>query len=97
MHPGWIGGIIGGIIGLAGGIIGTWFSIKNTKGPAEKAFMIRMAVYIWILLLLFLLLLLWLPRPYNFLVWIPYSIILPFGIRYINKRQLEIQQSEKKL
>jgi hypothetical protein len=39
--PQWQIGIIGGIIGWAGGVIGTYFRIKNAKGPLERKFMIR--------------------------------------------------------
>jgi hypothetical protein len=36
--------IVGSIVGLAGGVIGTYFSIKNTKGPRERAFTVKSAV-----------------------------------------------------
>ncbi len=49
-----IGGIIGTVIGLAGGVIGTYFSIHNTKTPAERAFMVKGAVAMWIVLALLL-------------------------------------------
>jgi len=46
---GWIGGIGGGLIGLAGGVVGTYYSIRNTRGPLERAFVIRSAVVCWII------------------------------------------------
>jgi len=91
---GWIGGIAGGVIGLIGGVIGTYFSIKNTIGPAERSFMIKSAVVCWFAGLIFLGLLLALPSPYRWFMWIPYSILLPLGIIYGNRRQQAIRQEE---
>jgi hypothetical protein len=49
------GGIIGTVIGLAGGALGTYFSIHNTKTPAERAFVVKGAVAMWMVMaLLFL-------------------------------------------
>ena len=91
---GWVGGIAGGIIGLAGGIVGTYFSIKNTSGPQERSFVIKSASVCWIAILIFLGLLLGLPNPYRWFMWIPYGILLPLGIIYINRRQQTIRQEE---
>lgn len=91
---GWAGGIAGGILGLVGGIIGTYFSIKNVKGPLERSFMIRSAVVCWIAILVFLSLLLGLPSPYRFFMWIPYSLLLPLGIILGNRRQQAIRRQE---
>ena len=88
---GWIGGIAGGILGLAGGIVGTYFSIKRTNGPLERSFMIKSATVCWIAILIFLGLLLGLPNPYRFLMWIPYSILLPLGIIFGNWTQQAIR------
>jgi len=93
---GWIGGIAGGVLGLAGGVIGTYFSIKNTKGPLERSFMIKSAAVCWIAIVIFIGLLLGLPSPYRFFMWIPYSILLPLGIIYGNRRQQEIRQGESR-
>lgn len=91
---GMIGGILGGVIGLAGGAIGTYFSIKNTQGPRERAFMIRCAVVMWIAIAAFLGLLLVMPTPYEHYLWTPYALVLVFGIIYGNRRQREIRQAE---
>lgn len=91
---GWIGGIAGAVIGVAGGIIGTYFSIKNTNGPRERAFMVKSAVVCWLAIVVFLGLLFVLPNPYRWLMWIPYSILLPLGIFYGNRRQQAIREEE---
>ncbi len=92
---GWIGGILGGILGTIGGAVGTYFSIKNTNGPKERAFIVRCAVVGWIGIFLFSALLFLLPDPYRYLVWIPYGIALPLGIRFCNRKQNMIRESEK--
>ncbi len=91
---GWIGGIVGGVLGLAGGIIGTYLSIKNTNGPLERSFMIKSAVICWIAIFIFLGLLVGLPNPYRYFMWIPYGILLPLGIIYGNRQQQAIRKQE---
>jgi RNA polymerase sigma factor (sigma-70 family) len=44
------GAILGPILGLLGGMLGTWFSIRNTNSPRERRFTIRMALLVWLLL-----------------------------------------------
>ena len=94
LNVGLLGGIIGGAIGLAGGAIGTYFSIKNTDGPSERSFMVRVAVIAWVVIVAFLAGLLLLPKPYNWLLWLPYAIALPLSIRWCNRRQLQIRDKE---
>ena len=91
---GWVGGALGCIIGLAGGIFGTYCSIKNTNGPRERAFMIRASVVCWIGVILFLGLMFALPNPYRHLLWIPYAILLPLGIIFGNRTQQRIRKEE---
>ena len=90
----WAGGVLGGVLGTLGGVIGTYFSIKNTNGPKERSFMVKFAVVGWITLIIFLVLMLLLPNPYRFLLWIPFGIVLPLGIRYGNGKQQEIRKHE---
>lgn len=91
---GLVGGILGGIIGLAGGLVGSYFSIKRIKGPRERAFMVRVNIIIWLVIIGFLGLLFALPSPYNFLIFIPYGLLLPLGITYSNRTQQRIRQEE---
>lgn len=94
MDIGLIGGIIGGAIGLAGGAVGTYYSIKNTLGPRERSFMVKVSAIAWVAVTAFLVGLLMLPKPYNWLMWVPYGIALPLGIRWCNQRQLKIRAEE---
>ncbi|MCK4660025.1 MAG: hypothetical protein KAV82_10935 [Phycisphaerae bacterium] len=94
MHPGWIGGIIGGVIGVLGGAVGTYYSVKNTKGPKERAFMVKCAIYGWMGIVVFLVLLIVLPNPYRWLLWAPYGILLSLAIRKGNAVQQRIRKEE---
>ena len=95
MEPSLIGGIIvGSLIGIAGGVVGTYFSIKNTLGPRERAFMIRASVVAWVAITAFLVGLFLLPNPYRHFLWIPYVPALLLGIRWSNRRQLQIRAEE---
>ena len=94
MDQGLFWAIVGSLIGVLGGVIGTYFSIRNTSGPRERAFMIRVAVVAWIAITAFLLGLLMVPRPFNFLLWVPYGLALPLGIGWCNRRQQTIRAEE---
>ena len=94
LNPGLIGGIVGSVLGILGGCIGTYFSIKNTGGPAEKSFMIKASIIAWIAIIIFLAFLFFIPSPYNYLAWILYGVCLPLGIKYSNKEQEKIRQKE---
>src|SRR6267378_5501879 len=97
MDVGTVGGIIiGGIIGLAGGAVGTYASIKNTEGPRERQFMVRAAIAAWVGITLFLVLLFVLPRPYRWLIWIPYGVALPLAIVCLNRKQQAIRSEEQR-
>ena len=96
MDWGLYGGLIGGFLGVAGGVIGTYASISNTKSPLERKFMIRVSFYFWVAISTFLLLMWLIPRPYSAFLWIPYGILLPISIRIVNKRQMAIREQQAK-
>jgi hypothetical protein len=92
-------GILTGIIfsvslGVLGGAIGTYFSIKNTRGPKERAFIVRVSIRTWIAVSIFVAALMLIPKPYNLLLWIPYAIALPVTIVRWNRKQMEIRREE---
>lgn len=95
MNTGLIGPILGSVLGILGGVVGTYFSIRNTQGPRERTFMIRAALLCWLLLAAFGAALFLLPgtRPW---LWIAYSILLPVGVTYTNKRQAALRREEQR-
>ena len=94
MDPGLMGGITGALIGVAGGVVGTCCSIKNTSGPRGRKFMIKVSLVVWGTILLFLALVFALPSPYRWFMFIPYGVLLPLGIMYGNKTQRRIADEE---
>ena len=95
MNPSTLAPLVGGAVGVLGGIVGTYFSIHNTKSPAERRFIGRAAAWTWFGLSIFLAVLFLLPEPWRWLVWIPYTFILPFAIRHMNRRQNAIRESDR--
>lgn len=94
MDLGVVGGIIGSMLGLAGGFVGTYFSIRNTNGPRERSFVIKCAAICFTAILLFLMILFILPHPYRWFIWTLYWILLSLGIIYGNKAQQKIREQE---
>lgn len=94
---GLIGGIAGGLLGLVGGLIGTYFSIRNTESSRERSCVIGSSIVCWAAIGLFLGLMWLLPSPYRFFLWIPYSILLPWGIVAANRKQQRIRESEAEI
>lgn len=90
-----IGGILGGVLGTLGGVFGTWCSIRNTRGPRERAYMIKASMIAWAAIAVFLALLLLLPNPYRLWMWVPYGILLPLGIMRLNRRLAGIRAGEQ--
>lgn len=87
--------LIGSAIGIIGGIVGTYFSIHNTKTPVERRFMVRASIWVWLGVSVFLAVLFLVPSPWRWLAWLPYAIILPLAIRYMDRRQNAIRESSR--
>src|SRR4051794_12688603 len=91
---GLIGGIVGGVLGILGGVVGTYFSIMNTNGPRERAFMIRVTALGSVTFAGFLCALWLIPFIYLPLLWLPCTLLLPWSIRAGNRRQEQIRREE---
>ncbi len=92
---GMIGAIAGGVLGAIGGIIGTWFSIKNAANNLQRTFIIRYAVLIWAFILAFVALIFFLPAPWRHFIWIPYGAGLPMIIIWGNRRLARLRADDK--
>jgi hypothetical protein len=90
---GWVGAVAGTLLGV-GGVIVTYFSIKNTNGPRERSFVVRCAAALWASVAALLIALYLTPMPYWFLVWLPYALFMPVMIRVGNRRQDMIRKEE---
>ena len=94
MNAGLVGGSIGSLIGVAGGVIGTYFGIKNTNSARERAFMIRSAIVCCIGVVLFFAITVFIP-PMRLWIGILCVILFPFVIRYMNRRHAAIRREEQ--
>jgi hypothetical protein len=84
----------GSAIGVLGGVVGTYFSVRNTNGPRERAFMLRVAAVAWLAVTAFLVGVWLTPAPFRGLLWVPYGVALPLAIQRTNLRQGQIRQEE---
>jgi len=92
---GLVGGIAGGLIGLMGAAIGTYFSVRNTNGPRERAFVIRSAVGLWVAILA-LAIGSWFATPtVRSLVAALFFLAIAPAIRLLNRRQQRIRGEEE--
>lgn len=91
---GWSGAVLGTVLGIAGGVFGIWCSLRNSRGPRERAVVIRGAVAVSLLVVLLLAGLLLIPPTYALVVWIPYVALLLLGIRYFNRQQIGARANE---
>jgi O-antigen/teichoic acid export membrane protein len=88
-------GVIGCIAsGVLGGAIGTYFSIKNTNGPRERAFTVKVCLAGSLTLLACLLALAYTPAPYRYWLAVPMMIAPGFAIRAGIRHQENIRRQE---
>lgn len=86
-----IGGIIGSVLGILGGLVGTYFSIRNTNSPRERRFVIRAAILVCFALGLTALAVFYLPTL-RALAWVPICVMVVVGVPLWNRRQEMIRR-----
>ena len=91
---GWAGGLLGVLLGILGGAIGTYCSVRNTRGPRERAFAVKMSIVCWVFVALFVAGLFLIPGWYKHLLWVPYVLLLVVGIQWSNRVQARIRGEE---
>jgi hypothetical protein len=69
-------------------------SIRKTRGPRERAFVIKAALIRWALVAAFVAAMLLLPAPERFLLWVPCIVLAPIGVRIWNPNQFRIRREE---
>ncbi len=95
-YIGIIGAVAGLILGIAGTVFGTWCGIRSTKGPREHKMMVKGSIIILGGVLLFCTLVFVLPGPYRYFIWIPYGLILIFGVIKFEHNRKRIRKEETK-
>jgi hypothetical protein len=73
-------------IALLGGAAASWSNIRHSRGPKERAFVIRMCAVAWSLILSMLALMYLLPAPYRYAAMLFYFIGLPWLIYSWSKK-----------
>ena len=93
---GYFGAILGSLLGVAGGVFGTWLAIRNSPPGKTRAFLKKISLVCWFGTIAFVVAVCVLPSPWNWLVWIPYPVVLLGLIRYINRSMAKLhgQQTE---
>jgi hypothetical protein len=86
-----VGGIAGTVLGVSGGLVGTYFSIRNTNGPRERAFMIRAGALCWLAVLTLLALDSLLPRLLGSLIFLVYMLSMYPIVRWGNEQQARLR------
>ncbi|WP_143206709.1 hypothetical protein [Singulisphaera sp. GP187] len=85
MGTGLVLGIVGSSLGVMGGVIGTYFSIRNTKRPRERSLMIRLAAMCWVWFAGMLVWMFLIPRPWNQAAML-FNLPILFSIPRMNRR-----------
>ncbi len=91
---GLVGGIAGGLIGLMGAAIGTYYSIRNTNGPRERAFVIRSAVGFGIAVAVLAVAPWFAPPSVRAMVAACFGLAIAPAIHFLNRRQERIRREE---
>ena len=91
-----MGGIAGSVVGAAGAALGAYVSIRNTKGPRERAFVVKANVICWVAALAFVVAMFMAPEPYRFWLVPVYIIGLLSNVRLWNRKQFEIRDEESR-
>ena len=88
------GWILGGLLGLVAGIVFTSLSIENTKGPRERAFVIRASILGWVSVAIFGLSIWLAPKTYQFeLIEVLLGVLALAGF-VLKKRQMAVRAEE---
>ena len=87
------------------GSIATYSNVKNTRGPKERSFVIRISAASWLLVMSMLLFVYYIPSPYRYWILAAYFIACPILIynwstthqliRLVEERDREEDEAKK--
>ena len=89
------------LLAVGVGLLASFHNVRNSKGPKEKAYVLRVCVIFWVLILSLLALVYYLPAPYRYIATFAYFVACPVFvyktskthqlIRIIEEREREAQ------
>jgi uncharacterized membrane protein YfcA len=88
-----IGSIAGSVLGILGGVVGTYFSIRNTNSRRERRFVVRVAILVWLALGMTALAVFYRPTLRAW-AWVPIGVMAVVGVPLGNRRQEMIRREE---
>ena len=94
MDSGTTGALIGSTIGIIGGLVGTVCAIANTKTVEERSFVMKCTLILWIVVMAFICGLVFVPKLYTHYLWMPWALVMSFGIRWMNRRSHELRAKD---
>jgi RNA polymerase sigma factor (sigma-70 family) len=97
LAAGLCGAVLGPVLGLLGGIVGTWASVANTRSPRERTFMLKASAVFWLAMILLLgvpLVLALTDVIPKWSYWVSFAaffaLLAPYAV-WSNRRQMRIQ------
>jgi len=83
-----------GLLALAGGVAGTCAAVAGTSGREARRFVIRVCAALWLGALTFVAGGLMLPRPFGFILIVPYGVVLAVAANRWQKQWLQLNQGD---
>lgn len=74
------------------GAVGTYVSLSRARSASERRLVLRAKVWILLGVSAFLGLLLLFPNEWRWLASLVYAVLVPFALRYVNRRQAALRE-----
>ena len=94
MESGTYAEIWGVVVLILGGALATAVSLANTRGPRERAFVAKVCAGGWVAAIALVAGLVLIPRPFGFLLWLPFGIAVPLALTKARRHQQQIRTAE---
>jgi len=78
-------GVMGSLVGLLGGIVGTYYEIARRKTDEQRSAMKKLAAYAWLAVIGLVVCLMILPRPYNYLAHLLFLASFPWIVSRVSR------------
>lgn len=86
-----VGGILGALVGVGAGVLGTVASLRRAKPGPERAFVAKASVLVWAFVLGFVALFVLVPLPMRIWLYVAYLPALIWLIHTVNRGQARVR------